>query len=174
MISNPAASVWPLTIPTDEAALRTARGGSAEGQPASRESFSARRRPASDHQSGRLSTPFRCAITGIITRRTTVRKPPPPTRSAASGGPKTPLRKRVALPPPQREHPVPLRDHVRSRDRAATMNGRCHGMDWHPIHWSPLHHNRYHFTVWRRSGEKDRGPGGFSLQCRQSSRITWR
>ena len=47
-----------LTIPTDEAALRTARGGSAEGQPASRESFSARRRPASDHQSGRFHRYF--------------------------------------------------------------------------------------------------------------------
>ena len=58
-----------LTIPTGEAALRTARGGSAEGQPASRESFSARRRPASDHQSGRLRTSVRRAINGLIARR---------------------------------------------------------------------------------------------------------
>ena len=74
MISNPAASVLAatidraLTIATDEAALRTARGGSAEGHPASRESFSARRRPANDHRSGRLRTPFRRAIIGFITQ----------------------------------------------------------------------------------------------------------
>ena len=84
----------------------------------------------------------------------------------ASGGPKTPLRRRVALPPAYQEHPVLLRDHDYSRgggsdEWIAIHSNGIHtyplewtaawiGLDWYPMHWNPLHTNAIHPRPRRR------------------------
>ena len=78
------------------------------------------------------------AIITLIAQRTPVRKQALQAHFPASGGPKNPLRKRVALPPAQREHPVLLIYRVRSRVGAASAQWigiHSNGIHTYPLEW---------------------------------------
>ena len=109
----------------------------------------------------------------IIARRTGVRKRSLQPRFPASGEPENPLRKRVALPPAQQEHPSCSAPVSAAASAAPALNGqvsipmvsipihwnvRRHGMDWYPMHWSPLHTNAFHPRP-RRRPDTRRGKG---------------
>ena len=59
-------------------------------------------------------------------------------RFPASGGPKNPLRRRVALPPAYQEHPVLLRDHDYSRGGGSDEWIAIHsnGIHTYPLQWT--------------------------------------
>ena len=69
------------------------------------------------------------------------RKPPLRRSLPASGGPKNPLRKRVALPPAYQEHPVLLRDHDYSRGGGSDEWIGIHSIGIHctPMQFIPGH-----------------------------------
>ena len=85
-------------------------------------------------------TIFRRAINTFIAQQTPVRKQALQAHFPASGGPKNPLRKRVALPPAHREHPVLLIYRVRSRVGAASAQWigiQCIGVHSIPMQFIP-------------------------------------